>query len=184
VQPGGEELEWKTRRSRVDPKLRNLGWTIVPFKPDLDLSALTAHAVTEYPTENGPADYALVLSGRIVGIVEAKKLSLGPLDVLTQGERYARGLPVGDFNFNGLRAPFLYSTNGEVIWFHDVRSPANRSRPIADFHTPAALSEMLARDFDAECARLKSFRTRTAISVPTSERPTPRSSGRSRSASA
>jgi len=33
---GGEELEWKTRRSRVDPKLRNVGWMIVPFKPDLD----------------------------------------------------------------------------------------------------------------------------------------------------
>ncbi len=39
----------------LDPKLRNLGWMIVPFKADLKLSALTAHAVTEYPTENGPA---------------------------------------------------------------------------------------------------------------------------------
>jgi hypothetical protein len=55
VQSGGEELEWKTRRSRVDPKLHDLGWMIVPFKPDLDLPLLTAHAVTEYPTENGPA---------------------------------------------------------------------------------------------------------------------------------
>ena len=60
MQSGGEELELKTRRSRVDPKLRDLGWTIVPFEADLKLSALTAYAVTEYPTENGPADYALV----------------------------------------------------------------------------------------------------------------------------
>ncbi len=154
---GSEELELKTRRSRVDPKLGALGWKIIAFKSDLDLSACSAHPVTEYPTDNGPADYALVLGGRIVGIIEAKKLSLGPQNVLTQAERYARGLPAGEFNFAGLRAPFLYSTNGEVIWFHDVRSPASRSREIANFHTPAALSEMLARDFDAECARLKAL---------------------------
>jgi len=48
----GDELEWKTRRSRVDPKLRDLGWKIVPFDPDLDLSACTAHAITEYSTKD------------------------------------------------------------------------------------------------------------------------------------
>jgi type I restriction enzyme, R subunit len=154
---GQEELEWKTRRSRVDPRLRRLGWNIVPFAPDLDLSACSRHAVTEFPTNNGPADYALILDGRIVGIVEAKKLSLGPQNVLTQAERYACGLEAGDFNFNGLHAPFLYSTNGEIIWFHDVRYQASRSRQVADFHTPAALREMLARDFSAECAGLKSL---------------------------
>jgi type I restriction enzyme R subunit len=132
------ELEWKTRRSRVDPRLCRLGWNIVPFAPDLDPSACSRHAVTEFPTSNGPADYALILDGRIVGIVEAKKLSLGPQNVLTQAERYACGLEAGDFNFNGLRAPFLYSTNGEIIWFHDVRYQASRSRQVADFHTPAA----------------------------------------------
>lgn len=152
-----EELEWKTRRSRVDPRLRRLGWNIVPFAPDLDPSACSRHAVTEFPTSNGPADYALILDGRIVGIVEAKKLSLGPQNVLTQAERYACGLEAGDFNFNGRRAPFLYSTNGEIIWFHDVRYRASRSRQVADFHTPAALREMLARDFSAECAGLKSL---------------------------
>ncbi len=58
------------------------------------------------------------------------------------------------FDFGGFRVPFLYSTNGEVIWFHDVRHPLNRSRRIADFHTPAALQEMLGRDFDAACQKL------------------------------
>ena len=97
-----EEAEWLTRRERVDPKLRSLDWKVVPFKADLDLSTCTRHAVTEFPTTNGPADYALVLDGRIVGILEAKKLSLGPQNVLTQAERYARGLPPGEFNFDGL----------------------------------------------------------------------------------
>jgi len=149
-----EELEWQTRRSRIDPKLRKLGWKIIPFSAGLELRQCAHHAVTEYPTANGPADYALVLDGHVVGVLEAKKLTIGPQNVLTQAERYARGLQGSDFNFNGLRAPFLYSTNGEVVWFHDVRSPASRSRHVADFHTPAAVSEMLARDFDGECARL------------------------------
>jgi type I restriction enzyme R subunit len=150
-----EELEWQTRRSRIDPKLRALGWKIVAFKPDLPVSECTQHAITEFPTANGPADYALVLNGAIVGIAEAKKLTLGPQNVLTQAERYARGLPPGNFNVDGLRAPILYSTNGEVIWFHDVRHRESRSRRVANFHTPAALREMLERNFNADCARLK-----------------------------
>ncbi len=70
----------------------------------------------------------------------------------TQAERYSRGMTDSPFNFGGFRVPFLYSTNGEVIWFHDVRHPLNRSRRIATFHTPAALQEMLTRDFDAACS--------------------------------
>ncbi len=48
--------------------------------------------------------------------------------------------------FRGFRVPFLYSTNGEIIWHHDIRHPLNRSRQIAAFHTPEALREILARD--------------------------------------
>ena len=41
--------------------------------------------------------------------------------------------------------------SGEVFWFHDVRDPLNRSRRVAAFHTPAALQEMLGRDFTGVC---------------------------------
>ncbi len=108
----------------------------------------------ELETTNGPADYALWIDRQLVGIVEAKKRALGPQEVLTQAERYARGLPAGAYDFGGVRVPFLYSTNGERIWFRDVRNRLNLSRTIADFHTPAALRELLSRDFDDSCARL------------------------------
>jgi len=72
----------------------------------------------------------------------------------TQAERYARGLRESPYNFDGRRAPFLYSTNGEIVWFHDVRGPLSRSRRIAGFHTPQALREMLDRDADAALERL------------------------------
>ena len=55
------------------------------------------------------------------------------------------------FNFRGYRVPFLYATNGEVIWFHDVRESLAMSRRIARFHTPDALRESLGRDFAKAC---------------------------------
>ena len=145
------ELEWQTRRERVDPLLESAGWKVVPFDPAVPPARYKRHAVTEYPTASGPADYALFVDGQPLGIVEAKRLSLGPQNVLTQAERYSKGVDDSPFNFRGYRAPFLYSTNGEVIWFHDIRHVLNRSRRIAGFHTPAALAEMLGRDLEQEC---------------------------------
>ena len=77
-----------------------------------------------------------------------KPEALGPQNVLTQAERYARGLRGSKLDFDGLRCPFLYSTNGEVIWFHDARHQLNRSRRISNFHTPSGLRELLGRDLD------------------------------------
>jgi type I restriction enzyme, R subunit len=146
--------EFVTRKEIVDRRLRDAGWKIVRFDPDKSLGAYDRCAVEEYPTEAGPADYALCVRGEIIGVVEAKKLSLGPQNVLSQAERYSKGLLASQFNFRGYRVPFLYSTNGEVIWHHDVRHDLNRSREIAGFHTPEALTEFLSRDFDGALARV------------------------------
>ena len=148
------ESEWQTRKKRIDTRLRALGWDIVPFSAAKPLSIYTRHAVEEFPTETGPADYVLCVNGRILGIVEAKKLSLGPQNVLVQAERYSRGATVNPLSFGEFRVQFLYSTNGEVIWFHDVRHALNLSRKIADLPTPAALEELLAHQFDSACAKL------------------------------
>src|SRR5438309_9170436 len=123
------ESEWLTRKTRIDKKLRslNLAWEIIPYRDGLNPAQLRCHAVTEYPTENGPADYALFVNGLLLGIIEAKKLSLGPQNVLVQAQRYAEGATGNPLRYGPYRVPFLYSTNGEVIWFHDVRSPLERS---------------------------------------------------------
>lgn len=148
------ESEWLTRKKRIDTRLKDQGWQITPFRADLDPKTLNRVAVEEYPTDNGPADYALFVSSRLLGIVEAKKLSLGPQNVLVQAQRYARGVPASEFAFGEYRVPFLYSTNGEVLWFHDVRHKLNLSRKIAFFHTPDALEELLGRQLEAACASL------------------------------
>ena len=150
-----QESERATRKRRIDPKLRASGWDIVPFDPQKPISTYRHHAIEEYPTANGPADYALVVSGKLVGVVEAKKVTLGPQNVLTQAERYSQGIEGGQLDFDGYRAPFLYSTNGEIFWFHDARERLNRSRQVSGFHTPAALAEMLMREFDSGCGWLR-----------------------------
>jgi type I restriction enzyme, R subunit len=149
-----EERERQTRKMRIDPLLKAAGWNIVRFEEGLDITAYNNTALEEFQTDNGPADYALVVDGKILAVIEAKKVSLGPQNVLTQAERYAEGIPKSQFNFSGFRVPFLYSTNGEIIWYHDVRNSLNRSRQIAKFHTPSALAERLKEKFDDACQRL------------------------------
>src|SRR5437868_5140000 len=111
--------EFVTRKELVDRKLKDAGWKIVRFDPSKLLAAYERCAIEEYPTEHGPADYVLCAGRKIVGVVEAKKLTLGPMNVLMQAERYSRGLLASPLDFRGFHVPFLYSTNGEVIWHHD-----------------------------------------------------------------
>src|SRR5688500_11937374 len=99
------ESEAQTRKRRIDGSLENAGWEIVPFSEGLNLGGLRCHAVEELPTTHGPADYALFVEGALLGVVEAKKLSLGPQNVLMQAERYSRGATQRDLDFRGFRAP-------------------------------------------------------------------------------
>jgi hypothetical protein len=55
------ESEWQTRKSRIDTRLKALGWKIPPFDPTRPLSSYHRDAITEYETANGPADYALAV---------------------------------------------------------------------------------------------------------------------------
>ena len=127
------ELERQTRSQRIDPKLKAAGWHVVLFvsgKPFADYG--NQAAITEFETEAGPADYALWDHSEALGVVEAKKVTLGRQGVLTQAERYSRGFTANPIDYgDGFRVPFLYSTNGEVIWFHDIRNSLNRSRRIS-----------------------------------------------------
>jgi DNA repair protein RadC len=53
-----DELEWKTRRDRINTKLKalNPAWAIMKHKPGLETSTLDHHAIEEFPTANGSAD--------------------------------------------------------------------------------------------------------------------------------
>jgi type I restriction enzyme R subunit len=152
-----QHSEFLTRKQLIDGQIADAGWRIVLQKNFDSAKLLGAYdrcAIEEYQTNNGPADYALCVNGHILGVVEAKKLTLGPQNVLVQAERYSKGVSDSFFHFRGFRVPFLYSTNGEVIWFHDIRHKLNRSREIFGFHTPDALLELMGRNFENDCEKL------------------------------
>lgn len=109
----GDLSERETRKRFIDPILERWGWSVVPCSDDLPASG--SFAIEEYPTEAGPADYALYSDGRVIGIVEAKRLTVSPQGVLTQAERYSRGISGTGQDYDGFRAPFLYSTNCELV---------------------------------------------------------------------
>jgi type I restriction enzyme R subunit len=147
-----KESEKQTRKKRIDGKLDALGWK--EAKPGSEPSK-GPYRIHEVETEAGPADYGLYLDRKLLGIVEAKKLGLSTQNVLTQAERYAKGIKDGPYKSNGFGVPFIYSTNGEVIWYRDVRHDLNRSRRLAAFHSPSGLTELLERDFEAGLRWLK-----------------------------
>jgi type I restriction enzyme R subunit len=140
--------ERETRKKLIDPHLQKAGWIVLPFREQAEIAKYTRHAIEEYPTTNGPADYVLVSKGEIVAVVEAKKVEVGTQSVLNQAKRYALGIEKNRFDFNGYKVPFLYSTNGFQTWFEDVRKIGSRSREIAGFHTPQALDELLQKEDD------------------------------------
>jgi len=136
--------EYKTRKEFIDRLLIESGWNpIVPYEQG---RSYKSGSVEEYPTETGPSDYILFHKGNALAAVEGKKVVVGPQNVLMQAQRYAKGFRDGNFTFREFRLPFIYSTNGKVIWFQDLRHPLNRSREVARLHTPNALDEFLMKD--------------------------------------
>jgi len=153
------EYEWQTRKERIDKKLTSLNppWNIFKYSDGLNTKNLHRCAVEEFPTANGPADYALFVKGKLLGIIEAKKVGVGPYNVLEQAKRYARGVFQGIGNWSGFRVPFLYATNGELIWHIDVRDDKNLSRQLFNFHTAEALEEFLEHGGSNKYVLLKDY---------------------------
>lgn len=152
-----KELEWKTRKERIDTKLVSLGWEIVKYNSIVDKASLSNHAVYEYETATGPADYAFFVNGQFLGFMEAKKVSTNPQEVLNQAKRYSRGAFDGVGNWDGYRVPLLYSSNGEKNWFLDIRDERNIRREIKDYHTPSALNEIFEKNIQLALNKLKSI---------------------------
>ena len=86
------EAEWQTRKQLIDTRLRAIqpAWKIIRYYDGLDLSSLDGVAVQELPTASGPADYGLFVSGKFLGVIEAKKVTVNPQNVLEQAKRLLR----------------------------------------------------------------------------------------------
>ena len=78
-------------------------------------------AIAEWPTNSGPADYALFIGKTLVGIVEAKKKIKDVAASLNQVQRYSKAAVIKDDEgflkdspWGDYKIPFMFSTNGQI----------------------------------------------------------------------
>lgn len=156
-------------RKLIDEQLAAAGWTVdsaaVTFAKGARPQRGRNLAIAEWPTETGPADYALFVGLTPVAIVEAKRKHIDVSGALQQAKRYSRGFklspeveqPATNYGAQGeFRIPFVFSTNGRPylrqlaeqsgVWFCDVRRPENLSYALDGWYTPDGLTALLQRD--------------------------------------
>ncbi|WP_373547923.1 MerR family transcriptional regulator [Chamaesiphon sp.] len=140
---GGPE---ENAKNIVDRMLHTLGWSRIHYERDLETGGLESHIVEEYRVATGIVDYALFVRGLLIGIIEVKRLK-GNLDLaMEQAKQYSKGSFDGVGNWRGYRVPFLYASDGEIIYFCDIRDESNLVDVLPTFHTPQALIELLNSD--------------------------------------
>ena len=166
------ELDEAATRVLIDDQLRAAGWTVdsraLRHATGTRPQAGQSIAIAEWPTASGPADYALFINGRCLGVIEAKR---GTTDVpgrLGQARRYARDIrlsanetPPGAPWTHGtdlLRVPFAFVTNGRPyvkqlatksgIWFVDARPGAGAPRALPEWFSSRDLTARLEQQLD------------------------------------
>lgn len=157
---GAIDLDEQATRALIDQQLRDTGWEAdtndLRFSKGVRPAKGRYMAITEWPTKSGPADYALFVGERCVGIVEAKRYRKNISAAIDQAERYSKGLEqtANSQSWEGeYLVPFTFSTNGRPylkqvetesgIWFRDVRLAQNHRRALMGWFTPDELISML-----------------------------------------
>lgn len=174
------DIDEASTRTLIDAQLRARGWEVDTQTLRYATGTRPAKgrnlAIAEWPTKSGPADYALFIGTRCIGVVEAKRRNKNVSSHIDQAQRYARGFrfeggaepfggPWKDSADQRFLVPFVFSSNGRPylkqieiesgIWFRDVRKPMNHRRALVDWLTPDGLKGMLEIDVETAQADLK-----------------------------
>ena len=105
--------EAQTRFNKIDPKLRDAGWGIVPGSNILvEQSAYIAPGRITTTGHKNPkkADYILEYKGIKLAVIEAKSDEKDVSEGVGQAKQYA----------DALKIRYTYSCNGNEIWFIDM----------------------------------------------------------------
>ena len=126
----------------IDKKLEQSGWVIQNFA-QVNIGAALGVAVREYPTDTGPVDYALFIDGEPVGVIEAKKSSIG--ENITVVEEQSARYATSSFKWinREYTIRFAYEATDKLIKFTDYKDIKYRSRRVFSFHRPEYLKSLL-----------------------------------------
>ena len=111
--------EAQTRLNKIDPKLRDAGWGVVPGSNILvEQSAYIAPGRITTTGHKNPkkADYILEYKGQKLAVIEAKSDEKDVAEGVDQAKLYA----------DALKIRYTYSTNGDEIWFIDMGIKNNK----------------------------------------------------------
>ncbi|WP_400190363.1 type I restriction endonuclease [Hymenobacter sp. B81] len=129
-------------RQIIDEQLQAAGWHIFDSGKQ-NFSAGMGVAIREFQTSTGPADYALFVDRKLVGIIEAKPEGTSRTAVAEQTVRYLTST-TKFLQRAADQLPFGYEANGDEVRFCDWRDPLPRSRNVFSFHRPETLRTWLA----------------------------------------
>lgn len=170
------DIDEAATRTLIDQQLRDRGWEANSQTLRYTTGARPAHgkamAIAEWPTESGPADYALFDGMRCVAVIEAKRKRKSVSASIDQSERYSKGIKLDGGSLHTgspwgkYRVPFVFATNGRPylkqietesgIWFRDAREDTNLRRALNDWFTPDGLAAELQINRKAAQAALRS----------------------------
>lgn len=181
------DLDEADTRVLIDEQLRECGWDADSLNLRYSKGSRPVRgkslAIAEWPTTNGPADYALFVGMTCIALVEAKRKRKNVQAAIDQTGRYAQGFAAangielpegGPWRFHSgptdepsFCVPFLFATNGRPylkqvetqsgIWFRDARNPTNLRRALSGWPTPEGLLAELNIDRQAAQERLASL---------------------------
>jgi hypothetical protein len=124
-------------RQDIDRQLGRCGWA-VQDKGQMNISAALGVAVGEFPMLTGEVHYRLYVSGKAIGVLEAKPKGHPLIGVETQASRYSGALqPAVPAYKSPLK--FAYESTGAVTQFTNLLEPDARSREVFTFHRPEEL---------------------------------------------
>ncbi|MCB2377225.1 DEAD/DEAH box helicase family protein [Hymenobacter sp. BT635] len=142
-------------RQIIDDQLLAAGWHIFDSGKQ-NLSMGPGVAVREFQTSTGPADYALFVDRKLVGIIEAKPEGTSLTAVAEQTVRYLTST-TKFVQRAADQLPFGYEANGDEVRFCDWRDPQPRSRNVFSFHRPETLRVWLTDGDNTLRHRLQSL---------------------------
>ncbi|MFA6402559.1 MAG: type I restriction-modification system endonuclease [Salinivirgaceae bacterium] len=168
------DMSEQETRELIDGYLRMAGWEVntkeLNYKINKTLPKKGKYmAIAEWPVGSKWADYALFIDKKLYGIVEAKKYAADISTDLRQSKIYAElaeakydAILLGEWC--GLKAPFLFSTNGRPyleqiktksgIWFLDTRLERNASKPLQGWYSPTGLIQLYEQEIQVATDKL------------------------------